>query len=329
MFLADSNWLAPTQDFLTASRKLEGTNIILPVDPDNVPIAMYEELMKEVGDWRGRDKPLRIAAVNVGDKFDLFNSKLLSDTAFVAVVIIFSTFMMTLHSRSLSLALVSIAQMFCALGVAYFLFRVVLRFEFFSFLNVTMCFVVVAVGVDDVFVFLDAYRQSYMILPTESTLDSRLHWVFRRSFQTMLVTTLTTAAAFLANTISPITAIKTFGLFAAVVVIVDYILMMIILPAIVVIVDCKALKNLCVCCDCNRALPDRIARNGVLESHCIEGLFQKCLSPVVTHWLVKWIICSTLTGVGIGMLLYSLGLAKSNSEQLQLFTSGHPLEDWD
>jgi len=138
-----------------------------------------------------------------------------------------------------------------------------------------VCFVASAVGVDDIFVFVDAYRQSYMILPRESTLNSRLHWVFRRSFQSMLVTTLTTATAFLANVISPITAIKTFGIFAAVVLMADFILMMTILPATVVIVDCTALKNLCVFGDCNRALPDKIAKKQVLESHCIERLFSE------------------------------------------------------
>ena len=85
------------------------------------------------------------------------------------------------------------------------------------------------VGADDVFVFVDAWKQSFSLLPYHTPLDRRLSWVIRRAGGAMLVTTLTTASSFY-NVISPIPALKGFGLFTGMVVMADYFLMLLFYP---------------------------------------------------------------------------------------------------
>ena len=70
-------------------------------------------------------------------------------------------------------------------------------------------------GADDIYVFVDAWRQSFTRLSESTPLDSRLSWTFRRAGGAMLVTTITTAVSFLANLSSPISAMKAFGIFTA------------------------------------------------------------------------------------------------------------------
>lgn len=72
-----------------------------------------------------------------------------------------------------------------------------------------------------------------------------------------------------------------------------------------------------------------IGKKRVLESHCTKRLFKKYVRPSVAHLLVKCVFLGTMTGLETGMPLYSFSLEKSNADEVQLFTSGRPMEDWD
>ena len=42
-------------------------------------------------------------------------------------------------------------------------------------------FVICGIGADDIFVFVDAWRQSAVLLPRETSLASRISWTHRRA----------------------------------------------------------------------------------------------------------------------------------------------------
>ena len=107
--------------------------------------------------------------------------------------------------------------------------------DFFPFLNLVALFLVMGIGADDLFVFVDAWKQSFSELPDNCPIANRLSFVIRRAGAAMLVTTLTTAISFLANLVNPVSALKAFGLFTTCVVIADFILLMMFIPASVVI----------------------------------------------------------------------------------------------
>ena len=67
-------------------------------------------------------------------------------------------------------------------------------------------------------------------------LETRMSWVYRRAGLAMLITSLTTCAAFVATAASsPIPTLQNFGIFAAAVIMIDYILVMTFLCSAVVI----------------------------------------------------------------------------------------------
>ena len=76
-------------------------------------------------------------------------------------------------------------------------------------------FVVLGIGADDIFIITDAFKQSFALLPTITTLDQRMSWVLRRAVPAMGITSVTTAAAFAANGITAVPAIRMFGFFSA------------------------------------------------------------------------------------------------------------------
>ena len=80
----------------------------------------------------------------------------------------------------------------------------------------------------------------------------RLAYAFRRSFRAISVTSSTTAVAFLANALSDVRPIRAFGIFAAIIVPVNFFIVIMLMPAIQVQHD-RWFKNRCnyarvICC---------------------------------------------------------------------------------
>ena len=79
-------------------------------------------------------------------------------------------------------------------------------------------YVILAIGADDVFVMVDAWKQMGHLPPSE-----RMAHAFQRASKAMLITSATTSAAFLATAFSPLLDVSTFGLYTACLVISNYI----------------------------------------------------------------------------------------------------------
>jgi predicted RND superfamily exporter protein len=78
---------------------------------------------------------------------------------------------------------------------------------------------------------------------------------FRRGVRAMTVTSATTAAAFYANLISPIMPIRAFGLFAGTLIPVNFLLIIIMMPAGVIWYE-NTIKYKACCCCVNKRLPN-------------------------------------------------------------------------
>ena len=67
-----------------------------------------------------------------------------------------------------------------------------------------------------------------------NTIEKRLSYSFRRAARAMAITSSTTAVAFFANALTPIQQIQTFGIFAGIIVPVNYLLVIMVFPPAVV-----------------------------------------------------------------------------------------------
>ena len=63
----------------------------------------------------------------------------------------------------------------------------VLNLPFFPFLNLTGIFVCIGIGADDVFVFIDAWKQSAIIMGKETDLAERMSFVLHRACGSMFI----------------------------------------------------------------------------------------------------------------------------------------------
>ena len=103
-------------------------------------------------------------------------------------------------------------------------------------MHTLVIFIVLGISADNVFVFIDAWRQSARVgnnLLRDSKYK-RMAYSFRRASRAIAITSSTTAAAFFANFFSPIMPIKSFGIFAGIVVLVNYVLTIMVFPSAVI-----------------------------------------------------------------------------------------------
>lgn len=164
----------------------------------------------------------------------VFNEVLLNDGLFTFGALAFVWIYMTYHTRSLMLSSFGMLQILMALPLAFFVYRVLFQNDQLSVLSVLSLFLLAGIGADDIFVFLDAWKQAPGYIPGIDGVH-RLSWSYRRSVTAMLWTSLTTGAAFLANGISIIPAIADFGVFMCIIVVANYALVITFFPALVVI----------------------------------------------------------------------------------------------
>nr|XP_033474804.1 protein dispatched homolog 3 isoform X2 [Epinephelus lanceolatus] len=98
--------------------------------------------------------------------------------------------------------------------MALFVYHVVFGVRYLGILNGVAAFVIIGIGVDDVFVFISTFRQaSHLRQPQQ-----RMIYTIKTAGRATFLTSFTTAAAYAANTFSQIPAVHDFGLFMALIV---------------------------------------------------------------------------------------------------------------
>ena len=176
-------------------------------------------------------------------------------------------FFMVFHIRSLFLAITGIFGIIMSLGIWLFFYRVIFGIESLSLLSTLALFLILAIGTDDIFVFWDTWKYSAMldlkasdikneIMEQNMIFDTtnkseimnltlRMAWTLRSAGAAMLATTFTSAVAFFAIAISPITPVHNFGIFMGGLTIINYILVLTWFPACVIIQHLYLRKKYC------------------------------------------------------------------------------------
>jgi hypothetical protein len=217
----------------------------------------------------------------------LLDESLLRDLALVGFVIISALVVITVQSGSLFIGLVGTLEVVLAIPVAIFFYTTVFGNTYFGILNVLSFFLLVGIGCDDVFVLADAWRQS-AVLFTDSSLSkqeqyrARVHWALTSCGSSLFVTSSTTAVAFFGCIISSIPPLRAFGIFAAFVVVADYVLTITFLMAMLVVheeyvapVEKKICAILLPCQNRRRAKP----QEAVVEDVTADGPTQESEGP--------------------------------------------------
>ncbi|GFO42533.1 patched domain-containing protein 2 [Plakobranchus ocellatus] len=180
--------------------------------------------------------------------------------AIVSLIAIFV--LMLLLSLSLYLTVLGVVVIALSFPVSLFFYRVVFGINALGILNGAAAFVIIGIGVDDVFVFVNIYRQaSHMKDPA-----ARIMYTLRTAGVATFFTSFTTAAAFAANLASAIPAVYEFGLFMSLIVSSCWLSVFVLMPPMLYLHACcfePLEKMLFSCFSCATSLQSADGHSGV------------------------------------------------------------------
>lgn len=170
-----------------------------------------------------------------------FSTMIFTDFFMIFGSFIFVFVWMFVYTRSLVVAIPCVLGIFASVPVAMFFYKVVFRIEYFDFIHILAVFIILGIGADDVFVVYDAWLQSKIHHKTEV---ERLRFTVNRSAQSVFNTSFTTASAFIVTGITPLVPISSFGIFAALTIIVCFVFTLTLFPTTILLWDrCFNHKN--------------------------------------------------------------------------------------
>ncbi|KAG7251030.1 hypothetical protein CRUP_000810, partial [Coryphaenoides rupestris] len=345
-FLVDKDFLSTKSLEAAPPQVLTHSLLFSPTERGDTMMSIY---LDNFENWNASDGVTAVTGIEFGIKHSLFQDYLLTDTVYPAIAVVIVLVVMCVYTRSIFITLMTIIAIISSLSVSYFLYRVVLRFHFFPFMNLTALIILVGVGADDAFVLCDVWNYTRLDRPG-AELSETVGVALQHAALSMFVTSFTTAAAFYANYVSNITAIRCFGVYAGTAILVNYILMVTWLPAVVVLHE-RYLPSVfpppCAAPPAQRGAPGggggvvlaawlgachAVQRCLAVVSEASRGFFEKVLPCVVIRLRYLWLLSFLALTVGGAyvvcvdprMKLPSLELA-----EFQVFRSSHPFERYD
>ena len=222
-------------DFMRNSESLRSTIVLSPRYYDtDFAREIYEQ---HLSDGNPEQNGVKLVAFKFDDfKYDEFNRKLLVDAVFPAIGLVMVAIILLVYTHSVVVMVLTIFSIITSIIIAYFIYHQVFRLTFFPFLNILTFIFLVGIGADDAFVFNDVWSQAKRSLP-DGKVEDWIEYTLKHAALSMFVTSFTTSAAFYANVVSDITAIRLFGIFSGTSILIMYSLMITWFPAGVVFVE--------------------------------------------------------------------------------------------
>ncbi|XP_060948001.1 protein dispatched homolog 1 [Limanda limanda] len=337
-FLVDKDFLSP-KSLESPPPVLKYSMLFSPTEKGESMMNIY---LDNFENWNSSDGVTTVTGIEFGIKHDLFQDYLLTDTVYPAIAIVIVLLVMCVYTRSVFITLMTIIAIISSLIVSYFLYRMVFNFEFFPFMNLTALIILVGIGADDAFVLCDVWNYTKFDKP-HAELSETVSVTLQHAALSMFVTSFTTAAAFYANYVSNITAIRCFGVYAGTAILVNYILMVTWLPAVVVLHE-RYLPNMFTCTTpphpqrgyCTRTFWAGLCQKAnkclFTVSEASRIFFEKVLPCIVIKlrylWLF-WFLAITVGGAYVVCVNPKMKLPSLELAEFQVFRSSHPFERYD
>lgn len=332
-FLVDKDFLNP-KSIEFHPPDLKYSMLFSPTEKGESMMNIY---LDNFENWNSTDGVTTATGIEFGIKHNLFQDYLLTDTMYPAIAIVIVLVIMCVYTKSIFITIMTMFAILSSLIISYVLYRVVFNFEFFPFMNLTALIILVGIGADDAFVLCDVWNYTKIDKPN-SELSETVSVALQHAALSMFVTSFTTAAAFYANYVSNITAIRCFGVYAGTAILVNYVLMVTWLPAVVVLHE-RYLLNIFMCFRSPhhttsfwKSLYQNANKCLFAVSECSRIFFEKVLPWVVIKLRYLWLVCFlAITAVGAYIVCVSpkIKLPSLELSEFQVFRSTHPFERYD
>ncbi|KAM7300142.1 protein dispatched homolog 1 isoform X1 [Ixodes scapularis] len=350
-FLADADFLGPRATtrgdddgklngtFLQRGGVLSYTNVFLPIAQSVTAMPYFKELESDGALY---DNVTEVVAMELGLKHALFDEYLVHDTLYVALAGAAVLAVMWAYTQSFLVTLVTCLAVLFSLGTAYFLYTTVYRVPFFPFMNILTLTIAIGIGADDAFLYCKTWG-SAKAEKNNGTLVKLVRDTLHHACLSMLVTSVTTAAAFFASFSSSITAVRCFSLFAGTAVLANFFFTVTWLPAALIVAEKWCSSACCLCVPPFGVYLPRLGRFWCcsplcaafwrLHHSCSEAsrvFFDKLLPCAVIRLRWFWLASlAALAAAGAFVVLCRPRLSLPESKEFQVLSAGHPFERYD
>ncbi|KAG7174801.1 protein dispatched homolog 1-like isoform X2 [Homarus americanus] len=317
-------------------QRLSLTAVFVPVARSSDALPYFEALQK----LDLTVDNVTVAAMDLGLKYTLFDKLLMSNSFLLGVGGGVVVLLMWCYTGSLFITVVTITTVACALVIAYFMYIFIYEITFFPYMNILTTVIAIGIGADDTFVYCRVWTLAKQD-KNSGTMVKLVADALHHAAASIIVTSLTTAAAFFASCVSHITAIRCFSIFAGTVVLANLMLMLTWVPACVVVAERWGASTCCLCvppvpvyaphlpprCSVVCALPLRFCY------FCTESakvFFEKMLPWVIVKPRYLWILLlGSVAAYSAVVVFYFPGLKLPDSQEFQLFSRDHVFEQYD
>jgi predicted RND superfamily exporter protein len=176
---------------------------------------------------------------------------------------------------------------------ANLIYNCIVGFQYLSLFNIMALFVVLGIGADDIFVFVDCWKS----LRDVTCMEERMSKCFRRAGVAMFTTSLTTMVAFFVSSFSQLLPISAFGSFAGLTVFVNYVSVITYFPTVVSVHHYHFEK----CCSKTSNTNSTSSRSRVFDR--IADFFGGAFFETVTHRITRWISILAFGLLAVGMIV--------------------------
>ena len=267
---------------------------------------------------------MEIIGIDVLDRFGLFASYLLQDMVYFIVAMLLIFVIAGLYTKSLIIIVFTLFNVIFSFGLAYFMYYIVFQIPHMPFMSFLAILLLIAIGADDVFIFCDTFEYVKAANPNGNLVD----WISKtmhHAAMSILVTSLTTAAALYANVISEITDIRGFGILSGTALVANYLLMITWIPAGLVVLE--KVKVFCKKVRCHE--PKCIEMVHMFLTVITAKVFHEFLPYCVKKLWLLWIIL--FLGLGVGGIVVTFVKPKLDlptSQDFALFDRDSTIEVW-
>ena len=242
--------------------------------------------------------------------FQAISEQVIYDLLLAGASFTFIFLFMLFQTQSLWITAWAVFSILTCFFGANLIYRLVLDCRYIGIFHVLSVFMILGIGADDVFVFVDTWRASEH--KKFEDLAARLSFVYRRAARAMLTTSFTTIVAFVTSVASPLLGVSTFGIFSALLVFVNYCSVILFFPTVIITYElfwkdwqwpscCGAPRSLGI--ERSRRHGDSVSsrtqetsmaasdRKAVQPSKIIISFFQTYFyDKVVNHRVTRWVI---------------------------------------
>ena len=205
-FLATHDFASRVSYNLNA--ELKYVTHIIPIDM-NYSDALVSIYLDKFHRQTYKDEEVILKSLDFGIKLEIFYTFLSTDLLYVGLGLVCVIIVLWIYTESVIISLAACLNFISSFLMAYFFYFIIFKRAFFPYVNILSAVLIIGVGADDTFVYLDIWRQSlseHQGSPLHIIIQNTLH----HASATMLVTSLTTAGSLYASIISDVTAVKCF-----------------------------------------------------------------------------------------------------------------------